>query len=154
MKINEKPVQLTGSIEIILRDAKTGKIKSVDHVKNMVVTVAKESIAGGLIQESNKGFITYCAVGTNTTAPALGNTALVTELARKLVSARSRTNNQAVFETYFTTAEANGTLREAGLFGDLASATANSGTLFCRAAINRTKSTNDTLTLRWTVIIG
>lgn len=147
-------IKMRGQIEIIIRDAKTGKIKSHDIIKNMVVTTGKESIAGGLIQESNKGMITYCALGTGTTAPALGDTDLQTELVRKLISVRSRSNNQAIFETFFTTSEGNGSLREAGLFGDDASSIPGSGTLFCRAAINRTKSSNDTLTLRWTVIIG
>lgn len=150
------PVELKGHLEIIIRDAKTGRIKSHDHYKNMVVTRAKESIAAGLIQSSGRGYITVCALGTSAVAPALGNSGLGTEIARKLISVRTVTNNQALFETFFTTAEGNGTLREAGLFGDSTadSAIPGSGQLFCHAAISRTKSTNDTLTLRWTVIIG
>jgi hypothetical protein len=156
LNYEEQPIKMRGQIEIIIRDAKTGKIKSVDHIKNMVVTLAKEAMAGGLIQETGRGYITVCALGTGTNAPALGNTGLQTEIGRKLVSVRSRTNNQAIFETFFTTAEANGVLREAGLFGDNTADASipGSGILFCRAAINRTKTSNDTLTLRWTVIIG
>ncbi len=149
-------IKMRGEIEIIIQDAKTGKIKSVDHIKNLVVTRAKESIAAGLIQQSGRGYITICALGTGITAPALGDSGLQSEVGRKLVSARSVSNNQALFETFFTTAEANGTLREAGLFGDSTADASipGSGQLFCRAAINRVKTVNDTLTLRWTVIIG
>lgn len=154
--LNTENIAPVGSIVIELRDAVTGKLKSRDLIKNMFVTAGKESVADALrgTTANNKGIITYCAVGTGTTAPALGDTDLQTELFRKLVSVRSVANNIATFQTYFTTSEANGTLREAGLFGDDASGTADSGTLFCRAAINRTKTSSDTLSISWTVAIG
>jgi len=125
-------------------------------VDNLVTTVGKESIADHLkgTTSNNKGIITYCALGTDDTAPALGDTALGTEIERKEISVRSVSNNIASFQTFFTTSEAIGSLKEAGLFGDDASDTADSGTLFCHAAIDREKSSNDTLTLTWTVAIG
>ena len=156
MKLQDQIAVPTGKILIELRDAKTGRLKFQDLVKNMFVTAGKNSLADGLrgTTESTKGIITYCALGTGTTAPALTDTDLQTELVRKLISVRSVSGNVATFQTFFTTSEGNGTLREAGLFGDDATATANSGTLFCRAAINRTKTSSDTLTLSWAVTIG
>lgn len=145
-----------GKVQAILRDAKTGRIKYDDLFPNMVVTAGKNSIADALrgTTSNNKGIITYCAVGTDNTAPTESDTTLGSELARKLVSVRTVDGNDALFETFFTTAEGNGTLGEAGLFGDNASGTTDSGTLFCRVLISRTKTSNDTLTLRWTVTIG
>ena len=145
----------TGAVMLTLRNVITGRITR-ELYKNMFVTAGKNSLADHIrgTTANNKGIITYCALGTNSTAPALGNTTLGTELARKLVSVRTVAANVATFETFFTTAEAIGTLREAGLFGDDASATADTGTLFCHVAINRTKTSNDTLTLSWTVTIG
>lgn len=145
----------TGAVMLELRNVITGKLVR-EFYKNMFVTAGKNSLADHLrgTTENNKGIITYCALGTGLTAPALGDTTLQTELARKLVSVRTVSGNVATFETFFTTSEAIGTLKEAGLFGDAASATADTGTLFCRVAINRTKSANDTLTLSWTVTIG
>ena len=62
------------------------------------------------------------------------------------------------FTTFFTTSVGNGTLREAGLFGtgvgQTASATSGTGQIFCRTNINRTKTSNDTLTLEWTITIS
>lgn len=144
-----------GMVEVILRNVKTGKVVR-ELVPNMFVTAGKNSLADAIrgTTASNKGIITYCALGTGDTAPALGDTDLETELFRKQISVRSVSGNVATFETFFTTSEGNGTLKEAGLFGDDASGTADSGTLFCRTAINRTKTSNDTLTLRWTVTIG
>lgn len=145
----------TGKVLIQLQDVRTGKIRE-GLFDNMVVTAGKNSMADALrgTTANSKGIITYCAVGTSTQAPALADTSLIAELGRKLISVRSVSNNTAIFQTFFTTSEVIGTLREAGLFGDDASATANSGTLFCRVAINRTKTINDTLTITWNVTLG
>lgn len=164
MQINDgmKP---KGACTIIIREGytksgrkayKRGRIKSIDRIDNTFVTAGKNAIAAALMgtTSNNKGIITYCAVGTNTTAPALGNTHLGTEIFRKLVSVRSVSGNVATFQTFFTTSEANGTLREAGLFGDDASSTPDTGTLFSHLAINRVKSSSDTLTLNWDITIG
>jgi hypothetical protein len=145
-----------GACAIILRDGITGKIKAVDYIKNTFCTVGKNAIADALRgnEASSRGIITYCAVGTNITAPTAADTTLGTELFRKPVSVRSASGNVATFQTFFTTSEANGTLREAGLFGDGASETTDSGTLFSKLAINRTKTSGDTLTLNWDITIG
>lgn len=155
MKLNET-ITPEGRVKLTLKDAKTGKIKAVDYYKNMVVTAGKNSIADALRgnTDSNKGIITYCALGTGGTAPTESNINLDNELERKLVSVRSVSGNVALFETFFTASEAVGTLLEAGLFGDDATDTADSGTLFCRVIINRTKTANDTLTLSWSVTVG
>lgn len=145
-----------GACALILRDGATGKIKAVDFVENMIVTAGKNSMASALkgTTDNNQGIITYCAVGTSAVAPALGDTALTTEIFRKLVSVRSVSGKVATFQTFFTTSEANGTLREAGLFGDAATAGASTGTLFSKLAINRVKSASDTLTMSWDITIG
>lgn len=144
-----------GHVTIVLGD-KYGNIKEVQHYKNLITDLAKASIADGLrgTTTNNKGVITYCALGTDATAPDPTDTALGTEIFRKLVSVRSVADNVATFQTYFATGEANGTLREAGLFGDSASDTTDSGTLFAHTAVNRVKTSNDTLTLYWDVTIG
>lgn len=152
-------VRPTGKVAIYLNDAKTGKLKSYDFVDNMFVTSGKNALAESIrgTETNNKGIITYCAVGTDATAPALSDILLGTELDRKLISTREISAgalNAAVFTTFYNTSEANGTLVEAGLFGDAATASVDTGTLFSKVAINRTKSSNDTLTIEWTIIIG
>lgn len=154
-KLENDIIVPSGKVLTILHNVKTGKItRELDN--NMVVTAGKNSMASALMgtTANNQGIITYCALGTGITAPAAGNTTLQTEIYRKLISVRSVSGNVATFQTFYTTSEAIGTLREAGLFGDLADGTANSGTLFCRVAINRVKTSSDTLTLLWSVTIG
>lgn len=145
----------TGSVLATLRNINTGKVTQ-ELYKNMVVTIGKYSMADALrgTETNTRGIITWAAVGTGLTAPALADIKLQTELFRKTVSVRTYALNVATFETFFTTSEAIGSLKEAGLFGDAASVVADSGTLFCRTAINRTKSASDTLTLRWSLTIA
>lgn len=145
-----------GACALILRDGKTGKVKAVDLIKNTFVTAGKNSIAAALkgTTDNNQGIITYCAVGTSVVAAQLTDTGLTTEIFRKQISVRSVSGNVATFQTFFTISEGNGTLREAGLFGDAATDTANSGTLFSKLAINRTKTSSDTLTMSWDITIG
>lgn len=144
-----------GKVLAILQDIHTGHIRK-NLTDNMVLTAGKNALADRLIgtTTNNRGIITYCGLGTGITAPVAGNTDLETELFRKLISTRSVVGNIATFQTFFTATEVVGTLTEAGLFGDDASGTANSGTLFCRTLINRVKTSSDTLTLVWTVTIG
>lgn len=150
-------IKLKGELKLEFRNVKTGKIRKYVY-RNMVVTFGKNAIAQRLTGDSNAGEITYCATGTGTTAPALADTGLQTELTRKQISTRGYSGNVATFTTFFTISESNGVLREAGLFGNgvgrTASSTPGSGQLYCRVAINRTKSANDTLTLTWTVTVG
>ena len=155
MKLKNQ-LKVKGEVEIICRNAKTGKVKWIEKTNNMVVTLGKNAIADSLRgnETGNRGIITYCALGGDDTAPALTDTALGDEIGRKQISVRSSAGNVATFQTFFTTSEVVGTLKEAGLFGDTATGTADSGILYARTAIDRTKSANDTLSLTWNIVIG
>ncbi len=157
MRIEEKDQigDVKGQLTMTFRNVKTGKVRKYVY-KNMFVNYGKYAIAQRMAGQE-AGDVTYCAVGTGTTAPAKTDTALQTELTRKLISVRAYLNEVFTATTYFTTGEANGVLKEAALFGNgvgrTASATPGSGQIFTRVAINRTKSANDTLTLEWAVTI-
>lgn len=150
-------VRPLGYVGVYLNDAKSGKLKDYDYVKNLFTTAGKVSLSAHMRGVASKGEITYCAVGTDNTAPDLADTTLGTEIERKLISTRevnAGAANANDYTTFFNTSEANGSLREAGLFGDDASDTVDTGTMFTKVAISREKSSSDTLTIAWTVIIG
>jgi len=130
------------------------KTKEVEIITlhNIACTVGKNSLANRLIG-ATKGEITYFAVGTGTDAPAVGDTTLGTEIYRKQISVRSVSGAIATFRIFFNTSEANDTLKEIGLFGDDATVTADTGTLFARAAVDKTKTSSETLTIDWDVEI-
>ena len=148
---------LEGRITMIFHDAKTGKELRRSHYKNLITSAGVIAIARRLINEgavANEGIITYGATGTNATAPAISDTTLGTELERKLLSVTSRSTNVATLRTFFTESESVGTLTEFGLFGEDASAAADSGTLFEHAAISETKTANETLTVEVEITVA
>ena len=157
MELIDKVKKLTGKVTLTFQNVATGKFRKYIY-HNLVVDAGINSIAARLsgsdVPANKKGTITYCALGTGTTAPAAGDTTLETELVRKEISTRESTTDTATFRTFFTTDEGNGTLKEAGLFGDDASETADSGTLFCHTAIDKTKTSSETLTVDWEVTVA
>ena len=148
LRVHKKEgLKISGKVKITETDINTGKVEITEY-KNLIPTCGREAIARRLINEALKaseGVITYGAVGTNTTSPTLADTTLGTELFRKAIASTSRTNNVIHINTFLTTTEGNGDLREFALFGEDASGTANSGTIFEKVSINRTKTSAKTL---------
>ncbi len=142
-------VNVYGKVIVEIHDALTGKLKSRDVISNLVVDSGRAAIADALRGnlQNGRGVITFAAVGTGSASPTAGDVKLQTEIARKQVSIRSSSGKTASFKTFFNQTEANGVLREIGLFGDSADAVVDSGTLYARLNISRTKTSNDTLTI-------
>ena len=148
MHINiQEKFGISGRHKFTLRDAVTGEIKRVSEYDNLIVTVCKEMIADRLAGSGNGCNITYGAVGTNATAPAAGNTTLGTEIARTTLSNISKSGTVVTARTFFGASEANATLTEFGLFGEAASAAADSGTMINHTVISETKTSGETLTI-------
>ena len=136
-----------GVATFIFRDDNTGRIVRWKRYKNLWVTTGWNAIMKRLAGDANNCNITWGAVGTGTTAPALSNTTLQTELARIAVATIADTANVLNTLVFFTAAQANGHLYEFGLFGEAASATPDSGTLFCRLACDEVKVATENLTI-------
>lgn len=142
--------KISGRVKLTFHNILTG-IDDIFEFQNVICNSGKESWAGRSAGADNLGKITYMALGTGTTAPDATDTALETEIYRKQNSISSYSANEATFKTFFSTEEANDTLKEIGLFGDDASGTADSGTLFAHRAIDRTKADTETLTVEWVI---
>ena len=105
------------------------KIRSV-HRQNLVVLAGREVVARRLVGDlTYSGTVNYGALGTDNTAVNAADTALGTEVARKLFARRTRTNAQVNFDFFFSQADTDGTYQEFGLFID-GDASADSGQLF------------------------
>jgi len=144
-------MKIRTNVKIISENVETGKM-GVIETHNVSCNAGMESLASRLVG-ATRGQVTYIAVGTGTNAPNAADTDLQTELARKQISVRSALGDTASFRIFFNTSEANGTLKEIGLFGDDATVTADSGVLFARAAIDKEKTTSETLTIDWDLSI-
>lgn len=95
--------------------------------------------------------IQYFAVGTGAGTPSANDTQLFAEYYRQAISSYTVSGNQLLLTTTFTSAVANTTYTECGIFGNGATSTANSGTLFAHAPYSLTKTSSESLTNLYTI---
>lgn len=149
MNTNET-IKATGQLSIKITAA-DGTVKHDETVKNLVVTSGLDFIASRM-KDASASVMSHMAIGTGTTAAALGQTGLVTESARVALTSTTVTGNQVAYVATFPagTPASLAAITEAGLFN------ANSGgTMLCRTvfpAVN--KDVNDTMSITWTVTIS
>lgn len=100
--------------------------------ENLVVLKGRELFARRLVNDTTyNGIIQYGALGTGSGAVSSGDTQLGTEVFRKQIATRVRTNASITVDFYYSKADTSGTYNEFGMFTD-ATVTANSGQLFNR----------------------
>ena len=94
---------ITGNLVIEVRDSITGNIKDRRELKNLVVTTGKTFIASRMTAAS-AAVMGWIAVGTSSTSPAAGDTALGAELARVAtsVSGVTPTANSVTYVSTFS----------------------------------------------------
>lgn len=134
-----------------------GDIVRVSEYTNLITTVGKVAVArrlAGDLSVANPGEITFGSVGTGTDLPAVTDTTLQTEFFRKLLSVRTFTTNTAILQMFMNSSEGNANLREFALFGEAASAAADSGTMFNRVNITEDKTAATTLTIEAQIQVG
>ena len=146
-------IKITGRVRAIVSDAFTGAIKhDTGWCKNLITDAGRVAILRRLGNEatySNEGMITYGAVGSGAVAPTVADTIMEAEIERKLVSVTTVRLLTLTVETFFTTSEANGTITQFALFGETATAAADSGTMFEHVSFSGsfTKTVLETLTV-------
>ncbi len=96
----------------------------------------------------------YFAVGTGSGTPAATDTQLFAEYYRAAYSTTAINGNQIDVSTLFQSNVANTTYTEAGLFGNGATATANSGALFAHALYAYTKSSGTVLSNDYYIVFN
>ena len=96
--------------------------------------------------------IQYVALGTSTAAPTGTETQLADEQIRIAVSSIAQTTGQLVVTGYFDPTQANTLLGSAALFGNGATSTPNSGTIYSYVNYAQfTKNDLESLTAQWTL---
>lgn len=118
------------------------------HVSNITCTVGRSVMAQRMAGiNTYTGNITHTAIGTGTTAVAIGDTQLTTEVYRKALSSGAYISNVAYIETFFSALETSGNYKEFGNFMD-ATATINSGQLVNHFLQTISKSTSETMNVQ------
>ena len=144
----------------------SGEITEVLTGKNLIVTVG-QAFLGNMLIDLNAAHdtgITYCALGSDNTAPALTDTTLVNEgggaAMRKTVTTKTQAvapnTNQFTWSTFFTAGESTLAIEEAGMFGSsTAAAGENTGIMFSRwlVSIDNSLASSD-ITIDYVLTIG
>ncbi len=143
------------NVKITVRDL-DGKILEVKHIKNLIPTVGLGMVIDlleGLIAD---GKIKIMAVGSNATAPALGQTQLVAETFRKAYTSMSEPTTISLKTiTYIAPPEAVGLINEIGWFAGVGAlvGTPNSGIMVSRILYNRNKTAIESIQVERTDLI-
>ena len=145
--INEK-INATGELKIVLRD-KDGNVKMEKTEKNLVVTSGKAFIASRMVG-TGSAVMSHMAVGTSTTAPVAGQTALVSEIARAAIVSGASAANVVTYSAVFAAGVGTGAITEAGILNAGAAGTMLSRTVF--SVVN--KEADDSLTINWQITIN
>lgn len=142
---------MKGDLTITVKDAATGTIKDQRELKNLVVTAGKGFIASRMAAAS-ASVMGWIAVGTDSTAAAVGNTTLGAEVARvaTTVSGGTVSTNTVTYVSTFPAGTGTGALVEAGIFNASSSGTLLSRTVF--SVVN--KGSADEMTITWVITVG
>lgn len=140
-------IKATGALRLVLTKA-DGTSEEFDF-KNLVVTVGKEFVASRMVGTASN-VMSHMALGSGTTAPAAGNTALETELGRVALAGAVAASNVVTYTATFSAGTATGAVTEAGIFN-----ASSAGTMLCRTVFSVVnKGVDDALSVTWTITIS
>jgi hypothetical protein len=150
MNMKER-IHAKGQVWITLR-GQDGKIKE-RTVENLVVTVGRRHIADQLSGQLEAA-MSHMATGSGTTAQVIGDTALETEINRKVFTSKTQgagaDANKVIYITEWAPGEGTGAITEAGIFNASTAGIMLSRTTFAV----KNKGAGDSLTLTWTITIS
>ncbi len=115
---------------------------TTDVFENQIMTAARTQVLTyiGSSTGNTTGFAKYLAIGTGAIqAPNPNDTTLATETFRKAQAANTVQGTQVDVNFALVAADANVTMTNCGLFGNTATATLGSGTLYTKALFSYTK---------------
>lgn len=121
-----------------------GELRETIELDNQLTEAYRQSILNQLAGNTAVDLeIKYLAVGTDNTPATAQDTTLGAELFRSVPTARTVVGTYMQTFWVLTTEQANGSLREIGVFAGDATASPNTGTMISRIVISLEK--NDTM---------
>lgn len=148
---NSAQLTMTGRLTIEVHD-ELGVLKERREVPNIITTAGKTFIAASLAKTTTNSpaAMTHMAVGTSSTAAAVGDTALVAEAARVALTSTTPSTNTVQYVATFGAGVGTATLTEAGILN-----ASSGGTLLARTVYTGiAKGASDSLTITWTVTVN
>ena len=144
----QETLGIKGELTISVFD-RNGNLKEAKKVPNLVVTVGKNYIASRMVGTAST-VMSHMAIGTGTTTPAVGDTALATQAGIVAVSAFTASTNTVTATATFAAGTGTGAITEAGIFN-----ASSSGTLLCRTTfpvVN--KAAGDSIAITWVITVS
>lgn len=144
---NKEFLSANGKLSIVVLD-NNGELKQELNVTNLVVDAGLDFIASRMAGTS-AAVMSHMGIGSGTTDPVAGDTALETPLARVALTSATVTDNSIEYVATFPAGTGTGAVTEAGIFN-----ASSGGTMLCRtefAVIN--KAAGDSMTITWTVTV-
>lgn len=145
--LNKDFLSAKGALSIVVKDS-NGDLKQELNVTNLVVDTGLDYIASRM-KDATATAMSHMAIGSGTTDPAAGDTALESELGRVALTSTTVTNNSVAYVASFPAGTGTGAVTEAGILNN-----STGGTMLCRtefAVIN--KAAGDSMTITWTVTV-
>ena len=141
-------LKLRGDVSIKLYD-KDGNVKDSREITNLVVTSGLTFICSRMAGTS-PAVMSFMGVGSGTTSPAAGQTALVSQLgSREALDSTNASANTIVFVCSLEAGEGTGAVSESAIFN-----AASSGTMLARVTfpvVN--KQASDTMSITHTITL-
>jgi len=137
---------LKGKVEVRLND------EVVREIDNLVVTTGKGFVAASMLKTTSNSpaAMTHMAIGSNTTNPAAGDTALGTELGRVALTSAAVSGAVVTYVATFAAGTGTGAVVEAGILN-----ASSGGTLLCHTEFDVVnKGSADAITITWTVTVS
>jgi hypothetical protein len=139
-------VSVRGIIEVMEQDASSGEILTHYRGPNRVTDAGLSLIADRIRGNTGISGVTQYALGSSSTPPTAGDTALLAELFRNVLTQTRVTGAELKVTLFLGSTEGNGfTFREGGAFNE-------QNTLLCRGVFpDKVKSSSKTLTVIHTI---
>lgn len=155
---NISTLKVTGEVTFRHYNGK-GSLIDVITVPNLIVTTGLYHIASRMSNTGTAGQMTHMALGASSTTPALGDTALGSQLLNRkalTIAGGSVSNNTITYAATFLAGEATGGVVEAGIFNSASGVlTGLTNAMLCRTVfpiIN--KGALDSLAVTWVVTVS
>ena len=147
----EEQIKVTGHVDIVVTD-KDGNIKDTRSIKNLVVTAGKTFIAASMLKTTTNSpaAMSHMAIGAGTSAAAVGDTALGSQLGRVSLASASSTGAVVTYTATFPAGTGTGAVTEAGILNN-----SSGGDMLCRTVFSVVnKGVDDAMSVTWTVTVS
>lgn len=150
--LNDK-LNVTGKLRVAVHGP-DGSLKDEFTTDNLVVNAGLNFIAARMVDAAIPSQMSHMDIGSNSAAPAAGDTTLGTSLlggTRVALTSSTPSSNTVEYEATFGAGIGTGGVEEAGIFNE----GTTSGTMLCRTTFSVVnKGAADSMTITWTITIS